>query len=49
MHVPVEGQVDLVLQIEQETIEVELDAEMVTRQKMTIGRFLPDTHAPAES
>ena len=48
-HVPIKVPVDPVLLTEQETTEVELDAEMVTRRKMTVGQFLPITHPPAES
>ena len=48
-HVPIEELVDLVPPTEQETTKVELDVEMVTRQKMTIGQFLLSTHPPTES
>ena len=48
-HFPVEELVDLVLLTKQKTTEVKLDAEMVTRRKMTIGWFLPNTNPPTES
>ena len=45
-HVLIEEPVDPAPPAEQEAIEVEPDAEMVTRRKMTVGRFLPSTHPP---
>ena len=48
-HVPIEEPTDPAPPAEQEAIEVESDAEMVTRRKMTVGRFLPSTHPPTKS
>ena len=47
-HILVEEQANPAPPTEQEIAEVELDAEMVTRQKMTVDRFLPGTHPPAQ-
>ena len=48
-HVPIEEPVDPVLPTEQEVTVVKPDAEMVTRRKMMVGRFLPNTHPSTES
>ena len=48
-HVLLEKQVDLVPLVEQEAVEVDPDAEMVTRRKMTVSRFFPGSQPSAES
>lgn len=49
VHVPIEHLKAQARATEPEATEVEQDANMVTRRKMTADRFLPGTHPTAQS